>query len=118
MRSHLLITFCLLILTSCSDHVGGYDKPEDLIQKEKMIEVMTELIKLETHIKETYVRVDRFYPVMTASGDSLLRTMGVSPESFDSSMKYYGSHQEQMQQIYSEVLEELSQELGELQDSE
>ena len=117
MKIGTFITLLVLTLSSCTEHVGGYDAPDDLLSKDKMIEVLTEMMKLETHIKDTYVRVDRFYPVMTASGDSLLRSMGVTPERFDESMQYYASYQDKMQEIYSEVLEELNKELGELQQS-
>lgn len=117
MRFFLYIISSFVILTSCSQHVEGYDKPDDLIPKDRMILVMTEMVKLETHIKDTYTRVDRFYNVMNASGDSLLKGMGVTPEAFDSSMKYYASHQKEMEEIYSEVLENLNIELGELQEN-
>ena len=77
---------------------------------------MQELVKLESHIETTYVSVAKYHKVMVNSGDSLLNSFDVTMKQFDQSLEYYGSRQEEMESIYSEALDKLNKELGELQE--
>ena len=52
---------------------------------------------------------------MINSGDSLLHSYGLTKPVFEKSMEYYGSRQLEMEDIYSEVLDELNKELGEIE---
>jgi len=111
----VIVISTLILLAACSRHIDKMPKPDNLISKDKMVVLITEMSKLESHIQITYQRVDRFHKVMTASGDSLLDAHDVSPDQFDASMKYYGSKQDVMISIYDEALDELNRELGELE---
>ena len=55
---------------------------------------------------------------MLNSSDTLFQRLNVKSKDFEASMDYYGSHQEQIKEIYDEVLDELNSELGELQSKE
>ncbi len=105
----------LFTIVGCSQHIEETPRPKNLIPKEKMVVIITELTKLESHIQATYRSVDRFHKVMTDSGDSLLHAHGVNNEQFESSMEYYGSRQDEMMAIYDQALDELNRELGELE---
>ena len=105
----------LLVLSSCTDGIERIEEPENLIPRDKMVNVLKELVKLEAHVQEKYASVNRFHKVMVNSGDSLLEAFEISLEDFDNSMNYYGSRQDEMQGIYSDALERLSKELGDLQ---
>ena len=105
----------VLVASSCSDGIPRLEEPDNLIPREQMITVLKEMTKLEAHIQIHYVSVDKYNKVMINSGDSLLKSYGISKEVFEESMEYYGSRQKEMQGIYSEVLDELNEELGELQ---
>ena len=80
-----------------------------------MVRVLKEMMKLEAHIQANYGQVSTYYKVMQRSGDSLLTTFKLDRKSFEASMDYYGSRQDEMQAIYSESLEQMNAELGELE---
>lgn len=111
-----LITIAtIFILAACTRSIERVPEPENLIPKGKMITVLKEMMKLEAHIQANYGQVSTYYKVMDRSGDSLLSTYKLNREIFESSMDYYGSRQEVMQEIYAKSLEQLNAELGALQ---
>jgi len=105
----------LLFLASCTDGVKRFDEPENLIPREKMVNVMKDLVKLEAHIQSEYISVAKFHKVMENSGDALLEKYDITLEQFSESIDYYGSRQEEMKSIYEDALNILNKELGELQ---
>lgn len=109
------IVFVILILASCAPEIERMPLPDDLIPKEKMVEIVKELTKTEGHVQNRYGQVSKYYRVMINSGDSLFKIYGVSKDQFEASMDYYGSRQEEMSAIYDQVINELNEELGELQ---
>ena len=113
-RSLFVIT---LFLSACSGGIPRSEAPEDLMSHDKMVSVMTELVKLEAFIQSTYVSVERYHNSMKLSGDSLLKAEGVTYDQFDRSLDYYSERQDEIQSIYSDVLNELNKELGEIESS-
>ena len=106
----------IFIISACSEGIKRVEEPENLIPRDKMVNIMQELVKLESHIEATYISVAKYHKVMVNSGDSLLLSFDVTLEEFDQSMEYYGSRQDEMESIYSEALDKLNKELGELQE--
>lgn len=105
----------VLFLIGCSSEIERRPEPENLIPKDKMIVVVREMVKLESHIQAKYTQVSTYNKVMVRSGDSLLQTFNLTKEKFESSLDYYGSRQELMEEIYTQALEDLNKELGELE---
>ena len=105
----------VLAFSSCSSDFEDTRVPDNLIEKKKMVEVMKEIVKLESHIQSTYPSVSEYNKTMLNSSDFLFKKLGVKEEDFQTSMDYYGMHQKQMKEIYNEVLDQLNSELGELQ---
>ena len=111
-----VIFLFLILLFSCSEGVKRIEKPKDCLDRQKMVEIMTDLVKIEAFVQTKYVSVSTFHKIMVNSGDSLLKSYNVTFEQFDKSLDYYGSRQEEMQAIYAEALDKLNQELGELEE--
>lgn len=111
----IIIISILFFLSSCTSGFIETKAPDNLIPKEKMIQVMKELVKLESHIQSTYPSVAEYNKTMVNSSQFLFKKMNVTEEAFQASMDYYGTHQREMKEIYNEVLDELNSELGELQ---
>jgi hypothetical protein len=111
------LLFIALLLAGCADGVPRYDEPKNLIPREKMVELLAELSKLEAHEQITYLTIDKYHNSMRLTGDSLLKAKGYSFVEFDESMGYYGSRQDEMIEIYSDVLDQLNKDLGELEAS-
>ena len=105
----------MLILTSCSSGVPRIEKPDNLIPRDKMVPLLTELVKVEAYITDEYGSITEYHKVMVNSGDSLLKAKGFTKEQFEKSIEYYGSRQKEMMSIYTDVLERLNKDLGELQ---
>jgi hypothetical protein len=70
--------------------------------------VIRDLTLIESHIQMKYEGVSVFKELMERSGEHVLANYNVSTERFESSIDYYGSRQEMMQQIYSRVLDSLN----------
>ena len=107
----------LIVIASCSRSIERIPEPKKLIPRDKMVTVVKEMMKLEAHIQATYGQVSMYHKVMVNSGDSLLSTYKLDRKTFEASLDYYGSRQDEMQDIYSESLEQMNEELGKL-DSE
>lgn len=107
--------FIALIFASCSPGVDRVEAPEKLIKKEKMVTLLTELMKLEGHVSIKYLQVDKYKDVLSTSADSLFNSHGVTKASFESSFEYYAQQQDDLRQIYEKVLDNLNHELTELE---
>ena len=99
-----------MLLGACSDGLSGISKPNDLIPRDTMVMILKDMSLLESHVQAKYVHVSRFQETMKRSGKKLLDGYHVSHDRFDRSMDYYGSRQEEMQSIYSEILDSLNSE--------
>ena len=114
MRKFLGIAL-LIGITSCSARVERAERPDNLIQKKEMVEIITELVKLEAHLQASYPSVAEYNKVMLNSGNKLFEKFGISHDQFEASIDYYGSRQDKMKEIYNEALDKLNSELGELE---
>ncbi len=107
--------FIALFVASCSPGVDRKEAPENLIEKDKMADVLTELMKLEGHANAQYVQVTRYEKLITASADSLFKAKGVSPKQFEESFEYYAHQQSDLEEIYEKVLDKLNHEMTDLE---
>lgn len=107
-----LIICCSLffLFGACSDGMSGISKPNDLIPRDTMVMILKDMSLLESHIQAKYIHVSRFQETMKRSGKKLLDGYHVSHDRFNRSMDYYGSRQEEMQSIYTEILDSLNSE--------
>jgi len=105
----------LVVLQSCNSELKGMEKPENLIPKDQMIEVMTEMLILEGHIHTTYSTVNRYYKVMTASGKYYLKSKHITQKQYEDSFKYYSCSYKEYQVMMDKVMENLQKESIELQ---
>jgi hypothetical protein len=106
MRLNLLLV--LLILISCTDNHVLVSEPKNLVPEDTMVMVIRDLTLIESHIQMKYEGVSVFKELMERSGEHILANYNMSTERFESSINYYGSRQEMMQQIYSRVLDSLN----------
>ncbi len=113
MKKYLGI-FLWIVLFSCTDQIGSKPAPNNLIEKDKFVNIIKELSLVEAHVQLKYGHVSRFQETMILSGKAIFKKYKVTPKQFEMSMDYYASHQTQMQEIYAEVLELLNQESGKL----
>lgn len=105
----------LVVLQSCNSELHGLKKPDNLIPKDQMIDLMTDMLILEGHIQTTYSTVNRYYKVMTASGRYYLKSKHVTEKQYEESFIYYTSTHEDYKQMLDKVMENLQKESIELQ---
>jgi hypothetical protein len=72
--------------------------------------VLKDMTLIESHIQTKYLHVSRFQKTMKLSGKKVLDHYSISHKRFEESMEYYGTRQEEMQSIYSQVLDSLNKE--------
>lgn len=93
----LLLTFWL---TAC----GSDEKPENLIPKDKMAKVLTEIHILEAQINNLHFQhEDSSVFVYQKKKVQLLKTYDLDTATFRSSFKYYLLNPDKMKEIYAEV---------------
>lgn len=107
--------FILVLLQSCNSELQGLKKPDDLIPKDQMIQVITDMLILEGHIQTTYSTVNRYYKVMSASGRYYLKTQHISEKQYEDSFVYYSGRNEEYKVMLDKVMENLQKESIELQ---
>jgi hypothetical protein len=108
MLSKGLLFVLIYLLASCRDEVKGFNLSDNLIPRDTMVMLIKDMSLLESHVQMKYIQVNRYHKTMKKSGDLILKKYQISPERYESSMNYYGSHQEEMQSIYSQVLDSLN----------
>lgn len=113
MKILISISF-FLTLIACSSEIDRVEAPQKLIPENKMILVMKEMIKLESHLQQKYKNVTKYHKVMLNSGDSLLQTFGFTRKQYDESMSYYSSRQDLMISMNEKVNDALTKEKAEL----
>ncbi len=105
----------LMLLQSCNSELRGLEKPDNLIPKDQMIDLMTDMLILEGHIQTTYSTVNRYYKVMTASGRYYLKSKHITEKQYEDSFVYYTSTHEDYKVMLEKVMENLQKESIELQ---
>ena len=104
-----------IFFSSCSEEIKRYKKPESLLTEVQMVDALTELMKVEAVVRIKDYRVDQFAESLAKTGDSILISMNIQPDQFESSLAYYGSYQDKIDAIYADVLEKLNADLGEIE---
>lgn len=115
MKFFYFLLFTVFFLAACSREVKVIDeKPNNLIDREKMIEILTELSIVESIYQMKYVQVSRYESLLSEKADSIFNKFGVDNIIFDENMNYYLTDQDNMIFIYNKVKENITSRLNEL----
>ena len=104
MRNFLILV--VLFITACSK--GDQKIPADVIPKEKMTMILTDVHLAEAAITLKSINAQ---PTKDYSGpqyEYVYKLHHIDKEKFVKSMKYYSSHPKDLEELYTEVLNELS----------
>lgn len=104
MKNILFYLSLFLVLFSCSNN----SKPDYLLPKEKMVELMTDVQVAEAYIKLKFTIVNDTIQNSDSIYAAILRKHGISKAVYDSNFAYYKRNPEKLQLIYEDVLIELS----------
>jgi hypothetical protein len=96
----------LVIVSAC----GTPDAPSDLIKRDKMVKVMTEVHLLEAKIAELPIRPsDSIQAVYDHYEKLLFDSLGITEEQYVSSFNYYVDNPTEFEKVYNVVVDSLMQ---------
>jgi len=101
-----LIMFALFMV-SCNQE-GEKSVPASLVDKQKMIEVLTDVYRTEAKVAAMTIPYDSSQKVFDLVEKDLLAKHGVSDSAYRISMKYYFDSPEELSYIYEAVVDSLS----------
>ncbi|MDH4472796.1 MAG: DUF4296 domain-containing protein [Fluviicola sp.] len=113
MRILLLIVLGFLAVR-CSNQIDTPSAPDDLIGRDTMVMVIRDLSVLESYAQTRYQLVNNYHKVMKSSGRVCLDKYRIDPRRFERSYNYYTSRQDELQSIYTEVMDSLTKEVNAL----
>ena len=109
----LLLAPLLLALPAC-DRPEDAPPPADLLPKEKMVRLLADLHVLEAQVESSRLPPDSARALFLAQQKSLLWNREISDSTFRRSYRYYGIHGKDLSEIYSAIIDTLTQRQGKL----
>ena len=104
----LKLLLLILIVAACSPQIKRPSPPKDLIPREQMVNLMQDLILMESHLELSYGQINKFYKILNTSSDYILEKHHISRDRYDRSFTYYASNQEEMSSLYQKILDNLN----------
>ena len=109
----LTLLCCTLCLCSCHNKKQVLDKPEDLINRNTMVDIIAESYIIESVIHTSPDSIDK--PTMTnLYYCELFNRYHITKEQFISSMEYYISEQSSAEKLLSDASERIAKKRQEL----
>jgi hypothetical protein len=102
---NLLIVLLSLIVVGCN---STEERPELVISKEEMINVMTDVQIAESFIKLKFALRNDSVQLTDSIYNAIFKKYNLTKESYDSSFSYYVSQPEVLQEIYEAAIINLS----------
>ncbi len=104
---HLIFFMLIIGFSGCQSEPYSLDEPSDVIPKDTMIMVLKDLTLMESHLQTKYVQLSNYYKSLKLSGDVILDKYKLSSARLERSIVYYGSKQQEMQEMYTSILDTL-----------
>lgn len=98
----------IILVSSCQSDNYDLQEPDDLISKDTMVMVLKDLTLMESHLQTKYVQLSNYYKSLKLSGDLITSKYNLTPDRIERSLIFYGSKQEEMQEIYASILDTLT----------
>lgn len=112
---HALYIFIgfILIVSGCKDN-SKTDEPENLISRDKMVQVLMDIHLIEASIKLNNKRKLNKEEYTFYYYQYLFEKYNITKEDFDNSLTYYQQNIERFDTIYIDVISELNRLQGEI----
>jgi hypothetical protein len=94
----------MLMAIACSSSDG----PEGLLEQEKMVDIMIDIHMAEAAIQDLRLEKDSAQRVYTVQEKYIFKKHAVSDTDFLASYNYYIEHPEQLETIYTAIIDTLS----------
>ena len=109
----IIISILLFTLFACNEETEMI--PDNVLSQEKMVSVMVDVQLVEAALIVNQLKGDEAKEAAVNYYDSVMKQHNISREEFDVSFKYYAEHPGLMEQIYDEMLNELSKRQAEVE---
>ena len=106
MQKKILIFACLLFF-SCSGK-KAIVIPDNILSKQKMVEVMLDVHLLEASMSLNATSIDKNNPANPTADFDVLKKNKISKKQYNESFDYYTQHPELLNEVYQLVLNDLS----------
>lgn len=106
---YLLLPGLLWLLLACGPNAeNGTDRPDNLVDEDKMVAILTEVHLNEAKVAKLILRSsDSSNLVYKQLERQLLKKYDVDTSAYSKSYIYYASHPEAMQRVYKRVVDKL-----------
>ena len=109
----IISIFFLFLFFSCTTaKIKRLPTPENLIPEKKLVSILKDMTVMECYVLQKMPSLEQNHKVMSETGLAILAKHQVDTAAYSSSMDYYGSRQEKMQEIYSKVLDQVNLDLA------
>jgi hypothetical protein len=103
---HLLFMIILSSLVSCKQI--NDDKPSDLIPQKQMIEVLVDIHVADAVVEQKYGTANPNLALTSALYSRIYQNYNITAAQYKTSYKYYEAHPKLMDDMYEQVITELS----------
>lgn len=111
----LAFILCLVLIAACGrESVDKFPEPDNLVEKEQLIPVLTDLSIIESVYQVKYIQVSRYSTLLQREADSIFQKYNITREDYENSMEYYSHNQEEMLEIYQQVKKNIEKQRSEL----
>ena len=93
----------LFFVMSCTHELEIIDEPVNLIPKDSMELILSEMMLIESYVRVKHINVRDYHDVMLRSGNELLANYNVDSLRYVESLVYYSKKQEVLDEIYEGV---------------
>ncbi len=106
---YLLLPALLWLLLACGpNQESGTDRPDNLVDEDKMVAILTEVHLNEAKVAKLNLRSsDSSNLVYKRLERQLLKKYDVDTSAYSKSYIYYASHPEAMERVYKRIVEKL-----------
>ncbi|MBC7387999.1 MAG: DUF4296 domain-containing protein [Opitutaceae bacterium] len=105
MNKLLIGLLLLMIFSACKKET---QTEANVLEKEKMVTVLTQLHLAEAYVNANYTFSDSARYLYKSLEDSILKSQGTNLAVFDSSLAYYQKDVKSMDEIYAASIDSLS----------
>lgn len=103
----LINIFVLTALLFSCNEVPSHP-PEDVLTKEKIVMVMTDIHLLEAYLSTNSLTDNAPLNMSSAAIDSIYKKHSITKSEYNKSIEYYSQHPAEMKEVYDKVLIELT----------
>jgi len=104
-----IIILTIMFAYSCNHIKEKKEKPEGLIPKSEFVDIMIDIRMVETSIRQKISKGNNAIKSTDYYYSYIFKKHNITPEQFNTSLKYYSSEVKEMQDINVQVVERLTQ---------